>query len=47
MSESTLTIRVRKQEKDLFVKLCKANDTDASKEIRKFMKACLKGRLPN
>ena len=32
------TIRVNKELKDEFVKACKAQDSDSSKEIRKFMK---------
>ncbi len=32
------TIRLDKELKDRFVKICKAMDSDSSKEIRKFMK---------
>ena len=32
------TIRIDKELKDRFVKICKAMDSDSSKEIRKFMK---------
>ena len=33
------TIRVNENDWELFKKLCKANESDASKEIRKFIKA--------
>jgi len=32
------TIRLDKELKDRFVKICKSMDSDSSKEIRKFMK---------
>lgn len=32
------TIRVNESDWDLFKQLCKANESDASKEIRKFIK---------
>ena len=32
------TIRVNESDWELFKQLCKLNETDASKEIRKFMK---------
>jgi len=32
------TIRVNENDWELFKELCKANESDASKEIRKFMK---------
>lgn len=33
------TIRINENDWELFKKLCKANESDASKEIRKFIKA--------
>ena len=35
------TFRVEKDLKDRFVAVCKANDTDSSKELRKFIKQYL------
>jgi antitoxin component of RelBE/YafQ-DinJ toxin-antitoxin module len=35
------TIRIDKELKDRFVKVCKQNDTDSSKEIRRFVKTFL------
>ena len=35
------TFRVDKDLKDRFVEVCKANDTDSSKELRKFIKQYL------
>ena len=36
--EKRATIRVNESDWDLFKQLCKANESDASKEIRKFIK---------
>ncbi len=36
--EKRATIRVNESDWELFKQLCKANESDASKEIRKFMK---------
>jgi len=36
------TIRVEKDLKDRFLQVCKSNDSDSSKEIRKFMKEYLR-----
>ncbi len=36
--EKRATIRVNKNDWELFKELCKANESDASKEIRKFIK---------
>jgi len=33
-----MTIRINENDWELFKQLCKLNETDASKEIRKFMK---------
>jgi len=35
------TFRVEKDLKDRFIAVCKANDTDSSKELRKFIKQYL------
>ena len=37
--EKRATIRVNESDWDLFKQLCKANESDASKEIRKFIKS--------
>ncbi len=43
MSEkiSNFTIRIDEDLKKRFVQVCKANDSDASKEVRKFIKKYL------
>lgn len=38
---SNFTIRVEEDLKQRFINVCKANETDASKEIRKFIKKYL------
>ena len=37
--EKRATIRVNESDWDLFKQLCKANESDASKEVRKFIKS--------
>tara|TARA_B100000963_G_scaffold79757_1_gene67906 strand:- start:689 stop:877 length:189 start_codon:yes stop_codon:yes gene_type:complete len=36
--DSTLLIKVNKEEKKKFIALCELNDSSASREIRRFMK---------
>lgn len=36
--DSTLLIKVNKEEKKKFIALCEMNDSSASREIRRFMK---------
>ena len=36
--DSTLLIKVNKEEKKKFIALCERNDSSASREIRRFMK---------
>ncbi len=36
--DSTLLIKVNKEEKKKFITLCELNDSSASREIRRFMK---------
>lgn len=39
--DSTLLLKINKQEKDLFVELCEDLDTSASREIRRFIRQML------
>ena len=40
--DSQLILRLNKQDRDAFVKLCKAHDTSAAREIRGFIRKYLK-----
>lgn len=38
MSKEILTVRIEKELKEKFIETCKDQESDASKEIRKFIK---------
>ncbi|MBL6767526.1 MAG: hypothetical protein ACJZ4P_02025 [Candidatus Micropelagos sp.] len=40
--DSTLLVKINKEDKKLFIKLCEGNDTTASREIRQFIKKYIK-----
>lgn len=39
---SQLILRMNKDERDVFVSLCKENDTSAAREIRRFIRSYVK-----
>ena len=40
--DSTLLVKINREDKKLFIKLCEGNDTTASREIRQFIKKYIK-----
>tara|TARA_S200000501_G_scaffold222489_1_gene208704 strand:+ start:5340 stop:5507 length:168 start_codon:yes stop_codon:yes gene_type:complete len=45
--DSTLLIKVNREEKNTFIKLCEDQDTTASREIRKFIRLYTQGHEKN